>query len=608
VVVGGPGTGKTSLLLARAAWLLGVRAEAADGLAMLAPGSGQADELRRRLVQHLAEAGLPGVIIREAALCVLTPRELALRVLGGGMSGEEAAGGPIPPLPAESLMRPVIGAIGERSARRAVAEAAARLVRTGGPVCPAASPDPVGGGGAASWSEPAMMRLGVAVVQDARHRAARRLLRVLRRLGNGPGELSSLVAQARRTQDVVRLAPRLAKALAGSNGPQAQYLAALANLVALDMAEVASREAAAAPARAAIYRAAAAVAPCWPGDESGPVALALKRLTQGPELDLNLRHLLVDDVQALGQAEVSLVGLLARRTEVLVCADRRGVIASRSGYQAAMDLLGPLRRATTLKASLRMSVELCGAVNALIASLWPCRRRARAPSLRVRRGTRTGACPAVEVTFVRRREPASPGAQAGPESFSEARRREAEVVAQNAARLVADGVDVAVLAPSADGAAVIRRAIEESGLDPQRVEVTTIDRAMGRQWDAVMLPQLDDQFSAAEEALVDHVTGLPMVAPAGRGGIRVHPRSTSILKDRAAARAMNAGKRRFYLALTRARTRLLLSGLSREEASGGFRFSAPIEWLRRCLVIPRLSESRGSALVRGVPVVVRVAE
>ena len=84
-------------------------------------------------------------------------------------------------------------------------------------------------------------------------------------------------------------------------------------------------------------------------------------------------------------------------------------------------------------------------------------------------------------------------------------------------------------------------------------------------------------------------SGLAVVWPEDDRGRRVWPFSSLLLAQRAIAMRDGLARQRLFLAATRARTRLVMAGVTRERVAGGESCVAPVEWLRRELGIPELA-------------------
>jgi hypothetical protein len=594
-VQAGPGTGKTHTVLCRAAWLLAERGVSAEHLLIVAPDFRRKGELRNRLAQHLLEAGFSGAAIRDAWQRVQEPDQLARQYFGCepavvGQRREELSA---LPADARANLAALASALGsEQLAERLVGQAIARLTSRQGPDYAYGELNGAG----------AMARLGVAVVEQAVRDAEARLFRWLRRVRESDGRIGALEEQMARTGDLRAVAPQLLSAVAPH--AERETLRRLIRIVTLDMRDVARREELAAPARALVYEAAAAAVAAG---SAGGAARGIGFGSHGPGRQPGGRfHVVVDDAHELSRAQAMLLLALARRGSLLACGDHRGATGS-AGAAGLEELLRAAKRSVTYLEAPRFGGLVCGSVNSLGKRLWPSGGDSCFAPLKCRGGSERPGAP-LSVALVRRWTTTDEAGNQHPEPLAGARSREAEVVADLALRLARQrpAASVAVLALTSQGLSVIERALVSRGVAPGRVETRTIDAAAGREWDAVIVAQLDDHFGRGEPELLDAASGLPLISPSGPGGVRVEPASTEILLNRCAAGFEEAGRRRFFRAVTRARERLALTGLTREVAAGGHAFASPVEWLRRVLGIARLSLADAAPRLDEAPVDVTV--
>jgi hypothetical protein len=98
-----------------------------------------------------------------------------------------------------------------------------------------------------------------------------------------------------------------------------------------------------------------------------------------------------------------------------------------------------------------------------------------------------------------------------------------------------------------------------------------------------------------------------VVWPEDDNGRRIWPFSSLLLAQRAARMSDAVARRRLFLAAARARTRLILTGVTRDTAAGGESCVAPIEWLRRQLGVGDLVAAPRACRIGEAGVGVRVA-
>ena len=117
------------------------------------------------------------------------------------------------------------------------------------------------------------------------------------------------------------------------------------------------------------------------------------------------------------------------------------------------------------------------------------------------------------------------------------------------------------------------------------VTVSTIHGAKGLEWPVVILPCLDSDFCGARSgSTYSAPDGVLLVEPYDSRGETIRPMSHRLVRERIRAREEAEGRRVFYVALTRAREHLVLSGRASYSArTDPARFTKPIEWLARHL-------------------------
>jgi ATP-dependent helicase/nuclease subunit A len=127
------------------------------------------------------------------------------------------------------------------------------------------------------------------------------------------------------------------------------------------------------------------------------------------------------------------------------------------------------------------------------------------------------------------------------------------------------------------------------------VTVSTIHGAKGLEWPAVILPCLDTDFAGkGGGSMYSAPDGALLVEPYDARGDILRPMSHGLLRERIREREEAEARRIFYVALTRAREYLVMSGLaSYPEKPRLERFRRPIDWLGALLgVVEHEAEGR----------------
>ncbi|MDQ3606047.1 MAG: UvrD-helicase domain-containing protein, partial [Gemmatimonadota bacterium] len=117
------------------------------------------------------------------------------------------------------------------------------------------------------------------------------------------------------------------------------------------------------------------------------------------------------------------------------------------------------------------------------------------------------------------------------------------------------------------------------------VTLATIHGAKGLEWPVVILPGLDTDFAGSRTgSTFSAPDGALLVEPRGDDDSPVRPLSHSFLRSRIREREEAEARRIFYVALTRAREYLVLSGQAGyPKKPNAERFAKPIDWLTELL-------------------------
>ena len=274
-------------------------------------------------------------------------------------------------------------------------------------------------------------------------------------------------------------------------------------------------------------------------------------------------------------------------------------------------LLGEAGRAVVLLEAPRFGAGIGRFINALGSRLWPASEPGGyAPSI-ARLETDPAAAAPVELWLVRRRAEARPDGGEHPEPIADARLREARTVAAGVAwarRTGGSGSGV-VLVQDPAARETVAQALEAEGARGA-VDVGTIEECQGLEWSSVFLSGLDEPLGgpALHRAWVDPESRLAVVWPEDDSGRRIWPFSSLLLAQRAAAMRDALARRRLFIAAARARTRLVLAGVTREHVAGGDSCVAPVEWLRRQLGVTDLGSAPGACRMGEARVGVRVVD
>lgn len=288
-------------------------------------------------------------------------------------------------------------------------------------------------------------------------------------------------------------------------------------------------------------------------------------------------HLLVDDAQELLSADVRFLGAVRHRGVRLSLAGDPSVAwpDPSDARPAPLEALAAHADARyVLREPLRYEPALADLVSELERLM-----AHRGPPGGVRLPGRAAAngSPAAEIHLVER--------GVGLEGFLEARHREAETVAVALRRFVAEGLatagNTAVLVRTMRYLSIWEAALGAQGLPQGTVQVRRIEDAAGWEWETVVLAELDDHYGVdIARSIFDPRSGL------------FAARADDADEDKAALGAVRFAVRReaaasarrlFRLGVSRARRRLVLSGVTRREMTPSRDFKVPIEWLRQHL-------------------------
>jgi len=603
VVQGGPGTGKTEAALARIARLTsGLRLDAAWLLALVTSDA-KVPPFRMRLARALAAAGCPESVIRRTTACVVSATALA---------GHDAdAPLPLNAWPQETVRRvsavagelaPALGlARHSEEARDLLLETMRLVSRDGGPAAP--------GGGDGDW-----MRRGVALVEESVRFAQVEALRHLRMLEGTPGWIGDLGRQLRRAGDVAHRSRDLRSAVdralrTAGREADLERLRAWVDVAGIDLTEAARREAVAAIARRRLWEAAQALVAelgAAPGEGSANEAVSLSSVLV---LAGGARHVVVDDAHDLSNGALARLRRLLSPASFFVTGDQREAEWQPGGSSQFRTLLREAGRAVVLLEAPRFGAGIGRFINALGSRLWPASEPGGYAPAIARLDSDPAAAAPVELWLVRRRTDARPDGGEHPEPIADARRREARAVAAGVALVHRDGGsgDSVVLVQDPAAGEAVADALEAEGASGL-AEVRTIEQCQGLEWSSVFLSGLDEPLGgpAPHRAWVDPGSALAVVWPEDDSGRRVWPFSSLLLAQRAAAMRDALARRRLFIAAARARTRLVLAGVTREHVAGGESCIAPVEWLRRHLGVTDLAAAPGACRMGESHVGVRV--
>jgi hypothetical protein len=457
----------------------------------------------------------------------------------------------------------------------------------------------------------------VALVEQSVRFAQVEVLRHLRMLEGTPGWIGELGRQLRRSSDVAHRSRDLRSAVdralrtAAAGRADLERLRGWADVAGIDLTEAVRREAAAASARRLLWETAQALAGELgvPPDDQKPdpaVALGLDVARFG-----GARHVVVDDAHDLTSAAMGRLRSMVSPASLFVTGDQREAEWRPGGDSQFRSLLREAGRAVVLLEAPRFGAGIGRFINALGARLWPASEPGGyAPAIARLESDPAAAAP-VELWLVRRRAEARPDGGERPEPIAEARLREAKALAAGVAwvhRIGGDG-DSVVLVQHPTAREPVVRALEAEGAG-DLVDVRTVEDCQGLEWHTVFVAGLDEPLGgpAPRRAWVDQESGLAVVWPEDESGRRVWPFSSLLLAQRAAVTRDALARRRLFLAAARARTRLVMAGITREHVAGGESCVAPIEWLRRQLGVADLAANPQTCRLGESQVGVRVLD
>ncbi len=611
MVQGGPGAGKTEAALARIVRLVsGQRRDSAPFLALVTSEI-KADAFRRRLARALSAMGCSEATVQGAAARVVSIRSVAPLPSGGGDYPSACSQF----WSAEALDRAALAA-GELAPHvglgRHLTEARDLLLETMW-LLVAKGPPRGSDGGDGDW-----FRRGVALVDEAVRFAQVETLRRLRMLEGKPGWIGDLGRQLRRPSDVAQrsrdLRSAVDRALRSTVPDRAELerLRSWLDVAAIDLTEAARREAVAAVARRRLWETAATVLhelgiqPAGPGADVRPEADGLAGAVG------DAQHVIVDDAHDLANGDLDVLRQLHARASLFVTGDQRAAAWRDGSHTRFRALLREAGRAVVLLEAPRFGAGLGRFVNALGSRLWPASEPGGYAPAIARLDSDPSAASPVELWLVRRRSVARPDGGDHPEPIGDARLREARAVAAGARRMLggARAADAAVLVQDECGREAVEETLEAEGAGKDVVDVRTVDECQGLEWSTVFVTGLDEPLGgpAPRRAWMDAESALAVVWPEDERGRRIWPFSSLLLAQRAAAVRDVSGRQRLFLAAARARTRLILSGVTREKAAGGDTCVAPVEWLRRQLGLTDLVAAQAHQRLGEAGIDVRIVD
>jgi hypothetical protein len=609
VVQGGPGTGKTEAALARIVRLITALRQDPAWLVALVTSENKVRPCRLRLARALRAAGWPDATIERAVACVTPFRAGA----DGAVADQAEASLPLSAWPPEAVRRvsavagqlaPVLGLARHlKEARDLLLDTMCVVARDGGPDSPAGSDG--------DW-----LRRGVTLVEASVRFAQVEALRHLRMLEGAPGWIGDLGRQLRRATDVAQRSRDLRSAVdralrtAAGDGADLERLRSWVDVAAIDLSEAARREATAALVRRRLWEAAQALV-----RELGVPALAGAQGSVAPDAAIvgGARHVVVDDAHDLSSGEMERLRRLMSPASLFVTGDQRAAASRAGGDTQFRALLREAGRAVVLLEAPRFGAGVGRFINALGARLWPASEPGGYAPAVARLDSDPSATAPVELWLVRRRIEARSGGGEHPEPIAVARGREASALAAGVRCMRGAGRDgdAAVLVQDEGARGVVVAALDAEVIGAP-VDVRTLEECRGLEWSTVFVAGLDEPVGgpAPRRAWVDDESGLAVIWPEDDSGRRIWPFSSLLLAQRTAARRDALARQRLFLAASRARTRLVLAGVTRERVAGGESCVAPVEWLRRQLGVvdltgPALTCSMGEARV-GVRVVEEV--
>ncbi len=610
VVQGGPGAGKTEAAVARMVRLTTSLRQDASNVLALVTNESNARAFRARLSRALAAAGCP-----EPAARRTTDRVVPASALRGARTeSAQTQIGLASAMPADAERRvaeaaerlaPVLGLARHEEEVRGLLLEAMRLLAVG-----RASHGPDAGDG--DW-----FRRGVTLVEETVRLAQVETLRRLRMLEGTNGWIGDLGRQMHRPADVAPRARDLRSALdralrsPASDRLELERLRGWVDVAAIDLTEATRREAVAAVARKRLWEAARALLDelAQPAGTREPAASASGG--QDPSPFGVARHIIVDDAHDLGSDEMDRLREAAGKASLFVTGDQRA--AWRDGGDSRFrSLLRDAGRAVVLLEAPRFGAGVGRFVNALGSRLWPSSEPGGYAPAIARLDSDPSAAAPVELWLVRRRAQSRPEGGDHPEPIADARQREALAVAAGAQRLLgsAKSVNAAVLVQDESARTLVGAALASLGVGPDAVAIRTVDECQGLEWATVFVTGLDEPLGgpALRRAWMDAETGLAVVWPEDDSGRRVWPFSSVLLAQRATTMRDAASRRRLFIAAARARTRLILSGVTRDRVAGGETCVAPVEWLRRHLGLADLATAPCHAHLGESDVRVRVVD
>jgi hypothetical protein len=604
VAQGGPGAGKTEAAVARVVRLTTLFRQDPAWILVLVASEPTAAAFRARLARALGMTGCPQSTLARAAERVVPMATLHASGVGGDGDGLPVELATMPQVwervaAAADELAPSLGLSGHLGEARALIVDAVRFLSHEHKAGPRAVSAPRSDG---DW-----FRRGVGLVEESVRSAQVEVVRRLRTLDGASGRLGDLGRRLRRPSDVSARARELRSAVErawrfpSSDRAELERLRGWLDVAAIDLAEATRREAPAAAARRRLIDLASTILAQLQlsgGGADGPPPGASVDLSPGLATRLlgATRHVIIDDAHDLAHGALEELRRAAPQATLFVTGDQRSAEQRGNGHMGFRALLREAGRAVVLLEAPRFGAGVGRFVNALGARLWPpTEPGGYAPAIS-RLDSDAAAAAAVELWLVRRRTTTGPGGSDHPEPIADARGREAQAVAAGVRRMLGSGrlADATVLVQDEGARSLFASALEAEGVGAELVKVRTVDQAAGLEWCTVFVTGLDAPLGgpAPRRAWMDPETGLAVVWPVDEMGRRTWPFSSLLLAQRAAVARDSAARQRLFLAVSRARTRLVLTGVTRDRVAGGDTCVAPVEWLRRQLGITDLGSAQ----------------
>jgi len=611
VVQGGPGTGKTEAALARLVRLTTCLRTDAAWLLAVVTSEGKIEPFRQRLARALTGAGCAESVVQRTTACVVS----AAALIGGAAGGAGDAPLPFSAWPPDAVRRvsaaagqlaPALGLARHAEEARDLLLEVMRLVSRRGELTGRS-------GGDGDW-----LRRGVALVEETVQFAQVEVLRHLRMLEGTPGWIGDLGRQLRRPSDIARrsrdLRSAVDRALRTATVARAdlERLRGWVDIAGIDLAEATRREAVAAIARRRLWETAQALVAELgvPRSAGGPEAA---NVGSGPDLTLvgRARHVVLDDAHDLSSDAMGRLRRQISPISLFVTGDQREAEWQPGSDSPFRSLLREAGRAVVLLEAPRFGAGIGRFINALGSRLWPASEPGGYAPAIARLDADPAAAAPVELWLVRRLARVRPDGSEHPEPIADARLREAKALAalvHRSRRVGGDG-DAVVLVQDPAAREPVAAALDAEGA-AAFADVRTVEECQGLEWSTVLVAGLDEPLGGPppRRAWVDPESGLALVWPEDDSGRRIWPFSSLLLAQRGAATRDALARRRLFFAATRARTQLVVAGVTRDRVAGGESCVAPIEWLRRQLGVVDLGAAPLACRMGESHVAVRVVD